>query len=160
MAAADERLGRPETAVRMLAAEDAFARTIGIALVIPHWQRDFETTLDACHESLEGAEFDVAWTAGHEMPIEQAVSYALTEDETRLIVEVRPPGPDALARLTSRERQVAALVAQGLSDQQIAEQIVVSRRTAENHVHHVLLKLGFHTRADLIDWVPRLGLKS
>jgi DNA-binding CsgD family transcriptional regulator len=159
VAAAAERLDRAATAVRILAAEDAFARTIGIALVIPHWQRDFESTLDACHESLEPSDFDAAWTAGRTMPIEQAIGHALSDDSAVLNVEVMPPGREALVRLTARERQVAALIAGGLTDQQIADALVISRRTAENHVYHVLLKLGFHSRSDLVDWAPRMGLR-
>ena len=143
IAAAHEQLERPGSAVRLLAAENAFASTIGIALVIPHWQRDFSSTLDACREALTSREFDAAWTAGRGASIDQAIEYALTGDESAFEAHPESPGPGALTRLTPREREVAVLVARGLSDRDIADTLVVSRRTAENHVHHVLLKLGF-----------------
>ncbi len=55
--------------------------------------------------------------------------------------------------LTARERQVAELVARGLSNRGIAESLVISERTAQNHVQHVLTKLGFSTRAQIAAWV-------
>jgi len=55
--------------------------------------------------------------------------------------------------LTARERQVAELVAKGLSNRGIADALVISERTAQNHVQHVLTKLGFSTRAQIAAWV-------
>lgn len=57
--------------------------------------------------------------------------------------------PDGDPRLTGREREVAALVAQGLTNAQIARALVLSERTVENHVAHVLHKLGLSTRTAL-----------
>jgi DNA-binding NarL/FixJ family response regulator len=54
--------------------------------------------------------------------------------------------------LTEREHEVAALVAQGLSDKQIAARLVVSPRTAQSHVRHILNKLGFDSRAQIAAW--------
>lgn len=55
--------------------------------------------------------------------------------------------------LSSRERQVAELVAQGLSNKEIGTQLFVSDRTAENHVRSILDKLGFDSRAQVAAWV-------
>ncbi|MGI5170103.1 LuxR C-terminal-related transcriptional regulator [Spirillospora sp. CA-253888] len=63
--------------------------------------------------------------------------------------------PDAPARrspLTKREEQVARLVAQGLSNRQIAEKLVISKRTADSHIEHILTKLGFMSRAQIAAW--------
>lgn len=54
--------------------------------------------------------------------------------------------------LTPRESEVAALLAQGLSDSAIAEQLVISRRTAEHHVSSILAKVGVGSRRDLAEW--------
>ncbi|MFJ7997189.1 LuxR C-terminal-related transcriptional regulator [Streptomyces sp. NPDC096310] len=59
------------------------------------------------------------------------------------------PGPAPLTSLTSREREVAALAASLLSNQEIADRLVVSVRTVENHLHRVYGKLGVTARADL-----------
>ncbi|MFF4625083.1 response regulator transcription factor [Nonomuraea jabiensis] len=54
--------------------------------------------------------------------------------------------------LTAREEQVAALVAEGFSNRQIARRLRLSERTAENHVAHILTKLGFESRARIAAW--------
>jgi DNA-binding CsgD family transcriptional regulator len=60
--------------------------------------------------------------------------------------------------LTERERQVAALIAQGGSNREIAKVLVVSERTVETHVGNVLAKLGFDSRAQIAAWATRNGL--
>jgi DNA-binding NarL/FixJ family response regulator len=60
--------------------------------------------------------------------------------------------------LTRREREVAALVAQKLTDRKIAEQLVITEGTAGVHVSHILNKLGFHTRAEIANWAVQHGI--
>ncbi|RIK40742.1 MAG: hypothetical protein DCC55_14180 [Chloroflexi bacterium] len=62
--------------------------------------------------------------------------------------------------LTEREREVAALIAQGKSNREIADSLVVSERTVESHVGNILLKLGFASRAQVAAWVVEVGLIS
>jgi DNA-binding CsgD family transcriptional regulator len=62
--------------------------------------------------------------------------------------------------LSAREREVAALVAQGMSNREIATSLVVSERTAEAHVSNILGKLGFTTRAQIAVWAVEKGLTS
>ena len=66
-------------------------------------------------------------------------------------VKLAPPCADPV-RLTAREREVAALVAQGLSNRDIAARLVISARTAEAHVEHIMLKLGLNARAQIAAW--------
>jgi DNA-binding NarL/FixJ family response regulator len=56
-------------------------------------------------------------------------------------------------RLTRREQEVAGLVAAGLSNKDIASRLVISQRTAEGHIEHILTKLGFNSRAQIAAWV-------
>jgi DNA-binding CsgD family transcriptional regulator len=63
--------------------------------------------------------------------------------------------PDAL---TGREREVAVLLAQGHSNRQIGEQLVVSERTAETHVRNILAKLNFTSRTQIALWAVETGL--
>ncbi len=75
----------------------------------------------------------------------------------------KPPLPREAARhafggLTAREREVAALVAQGKTSREIADLLVVSERTAEGHVSTILGKLGFTSRAQIAAWVVERGL--
>jgi DNA-binding CsgD family transcriptional regulator len=59
------------------------------------------------------------------------------------------PGPSLLSRLTTREREIALLVAEGLSNREIAERLFVTVRTAEYHVHNALTKTGLRSRVSL-----------
>ena len=55
--------------------------------------------------------------------------------------------------LTPREREVAVLVAQGLTNRQIAARLYLSERTAQNHVQHILTKLDLPNRGQIAVWV-------
>jgi DNA-binding NarL/FixJ family response regulator len=81
----------------------------------------------------------------------------LAPSVTRLLVQefarrpTRSGGqPDALSELTERERDVLALVAQGLSNMEIADRLVISAATAKTHVSRILVKLGLRDRAQLV----------
>jgi predicted ATPase/DNA-binding NarL/FixJ family response regulator len=58
--------------------------------------------------------------------------------------------------LTRREAETAELVAQGLSNREIAATLVISQRTAEAHVEHILVKLGFSSRTQIATWMTEL----
>ncbi|MEV7011010.1 response regulator transcription factor [Streptosporangium sp. NPDC051022] len=66
----------------------------------------------------------------------------------------RPDGP----RLTERETEVLRLVAKGLSYRQIAERLVLSHRTVQNHVQNTLNKLQLHNRVELVRYAIEQGL--
>jgi len=92
--------------------------------------------------------FQTAFARGTEFDLDQAVAYALGEK----------PAPATSAGtagtpLTRREQQVADLVAQGLSNKDIAARLVIAQRTAEGHVEHILAKLGYTKRTQLTAWV-------
>ena len=60
--------------------------------------------------------------------------------------------------LTRREREVAAVVVRGLSNQEIADELVVSVKTVEAHVTRILSKLGFSSRSQIAAWAVAKGL--
>lgn len=71
----------------------------------------------------------------------------------------RPAGPSAgPARLTEREADVLRLVVDGLTARQVATRLVLSPRTVENHIQHVLRKLGLNNRAALVRYAIENGL--
>jgi DNA-binding CsgD family transcriptional regulator len=76
------------------------------------------------------------------------VTYALAEQRPAVVRQ-----PAGWAPLTRREREIAGYVAQGLTNQEIATRLVISKRTADSHVHHMLTKLGFTNRAQIAAWV-------
>ncbi|HEX5295903.1 MAG TPA: AAA family ATPase [Streptosporangiaceae bacterium] len=63
----------------------------------------------------------------------------------------------AAGPLTRREDEIAALIARGLTNRQIAAALHISERTAENHVQHILTKLGLHTRTQIATWALAEG---
>ena len=78
---------------------------------------------------------------------------------------VRSVSPDRAAKqtfggLTTREREVAALIAEGKINREIAEALVVSERTVESHVSNIMFKLGLHSRRQIRDWAVEKGLIS
>jgi len=64
----------------------------------------------------------------------------------------------AFGGLTERERQVLTLIADGLSNQQVADKLVISVKTVERHRANILAKLGLHSRTELVKYAIRKGL--
>jgi DNA-binding CsgD family transcriptional regulator len=75
--------------------------------------------------------------------------------ERRLGLGAEPSGPDAL---TPREREVTRLLAEGLTNSQLAERLYISPRTAAVHVSNILAKLGMTSRTEVAAWAVRSGL--
>lgn len=65
---------------------------------------------------------------------------------------------EELARLTRRQQEVAACIAEGLSNEQVAERLVVSVGTAANHVEHILRRLSLRSRTEVAVWAVERGL--
>ncbi|GAA1533450.1 ATP-binding protein [Kribbella lupini] len=82
---------------------------------------------------------------------DHAITYALGRVASPQPAAVPDRGP-----LSAREYQVAELVAEGLSNKDIALRLVISRRTAESHVVHILDKLGFKSRSQIASWLTAL----
>jgi DNA-binding CsgD family transcriptional regulator len=95
--------------------------------------------------------FDEAVERGQRRSVQDGLAFALEES---LSPAKSPVGHDT-SPLTRREREVASLVAQGMSNKEIAAQLVISQRTAEAHVEHILTKLGFNSRTQVVAMFAR-----
>jgi DNA-binding NarL/FixJ family response regulator len=117
------------------------------------YEEQDQGTARQAREELGDEAYEGAFQDGWKLSLDEAVAYAFeTEPEP---VDPRPdPGP--APPLTPREWQVAQLVAEGLSNRQIAGRLAVSQRTAESHVENILAKLGFASRSQIAAWVARL----
>jgi predicted ATPase/DNA-binding CsgD family transcriptional regulator len=116
---------------------------------------NYEGHLSRGRSQLGEEGFVVAWAGGKAMSLGQAIEYALSDEEESptLFPEQQPPPDERTERLTRREREVALLVARGLTNRQIASELSVSRSTANNHVARILHKLGLRSRAQIAAWV-------
>lgn len=77
--------------------------------------------------------------------------------------EPRPAMTDLHApygRLTTRELEIAVLVAEGHTNREIADRLVLSERTIDNHLQHVMDKLGVHRRSQVSAWIAERRLLS
>ncbi|MBQ0985073.1 response regulator transcription factor [Streptomyces sp. F63] len=102
----------------------------------------------------------VARTAAGDPVFTPGLAGLVLGEYRRLASEPEPPSgaaPDA-PRLTDRETEVLRLVAKGLSYKQIAERLVISHRTVQNHVQNTLGKLQLHNRVELVRYAIERGL--
>lgn len=146
--------GLPDAGERLLAA----AVGIGGQRIVSTWaatRMEYEHYLSLVRARLTESEFRAEQMAGHTFTLEQAVEYAQHLPlETGASETVR----QTLGALTSREREVAALIALGKSNGEIADELVVSKRTIEKHIAHIIMKLGVTNRAQIVRWAIETGL--
>ena len=91
------------------------------------------------------------------MSLEQAIAYA---QNLPLKPEPTPTSGEKLDALTEREREVATLIAQGRTNAEIADELVLSKRTVEKHISNLLSKLGMTNRAQIVRWTIEHGLTN
>ncbi|MGH8240684.1 MAG: response regulator transcription factor, partial [Steroidobacteraceae bacterium] len=138
----------------LLGAAGALSQSVGSSVVVvPTLLTYHDECVRQARRALGVPVFDEEVRHGEAMTFENAVAYALDE-EHRTVSRRRA---DTATGLTKRERQVAGLVAQGLTNKAIAAELVISQRTAQGHVEHVLAKLGFTSRAQIAAWVVEPG---
>lgn len=145
--------GEFERGWELAAAADSVWRNMGTSLSAfgPHITRTTESSVAACREAL-GLPEERTPALREILSVTEAFAVALgTKPVPRKRVSRTDDNP-----LTGREMEVAELVAQGLTNRQIAERFVLSRRTVDGHVERILAKLGFSSRAQVASWVEAL----
>ena len=147
--------GEGVRAARLFGAAERLREDIAAPLP-PVDRAGYERSIVTARAQLDGAAWEAAWKEGRAMAPEEAVEHALSEQEpdpsTPLVPEDVTPG-EATGDLTRREREIALLVARGLTNHQISKELVISERTAGNHIAKILKKLGLRSRAQIASWV-------
>jgi len=142
----------PVWAARLWGAAEALREAIGTPLP-PVERADYEAAIIAARTSLGENAFTTAWAQGRTMTPEQALA-AQGPAEMPLPTPTGPPStppakttPTYPAGLTTREVKVLRLLAQGLTDAQIAEQLVISPRTVNNHLTSIYSRIQVSSRS-------------
>jgi DNA-binding CsgD family transcriptional regulator/tetratricopeptide (TPR) repeat protein len=148
--------GQPTRAARLWGASEAVREIAGLHLTaLARSGTNYPAHLKAARSQLGEATFDGAWAEGRAMPQEEAIEYALSEEATVSMPERVPTNA-----LTRREREVAILVARGLTNSQIAKELSISERTVHGHMRKVLKKLELRSRTQVSAWVTERRLDA
>jgi non-specific serine/threonine protein kinase len=112
----------------------------------------------AAREALGDVRFDDCFDSGRALGVDGGIAYALRESASP--VRTAPGTEDSEELLTERESEIADLIAEGLTNREIAARLMISVRTAEAHAQHILTKLGFRSRVQVASWVASRSQES
>ena len=146
--------GQPAAGARLLAAAAAISGQPSAS----KWRAtrmEFEWYLSLARNNLTEADFRKEQAVGCALSLEQAVEYA---PQLQVHSVPKPEAKDRPGDLTVREREVAVLIAQGKTNREIAQELVISTRTAEKHVANIQSKLGLTNRTQIVLWTIENGL--
>ena len=148
----DIAAGDAARGVTLLAACAPPAGPIG-TVHVPELRVEAPAFLARARAALGDAAYAAAWARGRRLTLQEAADLALAETTPR--PAARRPAPGALS---PRETQVAALVARGLTNREIAAALLVTEHTAMRHVEHILGKLGLRSRTQVAAWAVAHGV--
>jgi ATP/maltotriose-dependent transcriptional regulator MalT len=145
--------GQLERAARLFGAAEAM-RAANPAPIWPAERFEIDRHTLELRARLPAPIWNQLWREGQSFSTERAIEYALADDQH--VMAQQPPS--RLDRLTEREREVAALIAQGATNRAIAEALVISDRTVERHVANMFAKLDFGSRTQIAAFAVEEGL--
>ena len=157
-----KQTGHLERAVRLCASAEGILAAHGDrTLPAPATER----AIAAVRAELGDTAFATAWHEGYALNLQDAIDYALNEPDFSTPIEPADPAVSSLRAaklkfggLTAREREVAALVAQGQSNREIAQTLIISENTVATHIGKILSKLEFESRTQIVGWAIEKGL--
>jgi len=153
LALIDSRMAEHRRATTVLGIAEALWESIPARMIAPLRAAHDGVERDARNE-LDGAAFEAVFVAGKTLPRADAVDYALdiaprAPTERAKVVDA----PSPTGALSRREREVAALVADGSTNAQVAGSLFISERTVESHLASIFNKLGVDNRMQLARWM-------
>ncbi|MFC9550314.1 LuxR C-terminal-related transcriptional regulator [Rhodococcus sp. NPDC056960] len=156
LAWAEAASGSRERAAVLLGAASSMWDSFGMQLYgSRHWVQRREEYESRARLALGDAAYSRSHHRGATMSKSQIIAYALNEDGIERATVRSAPGAD----LSPRERDIATFVAEGLSNKEIADRMVLSVRTVEGHVAHMLGKLGIRRRQQVLNALSDAGAR-
>jgi predicted ATPase/DNA-binding CsgD family transcriptional regulator len=145
-------LGQHKRAAHMLGAAEVLWDSTGssLATLFSDLVGDHDKSVAAARAALGEQAYAAAFRRGRQMPLDQVLDQA---EHTRRSTRSGQADAGGAGSLTSREKEIAGLLAKGLSNKAIAQSLVIAQRTAETHVGNVLVKLGLTSRSQVAAWV-------
>ena len=138
-------------AARLLGIAGGVWKAVGAVLSgYGHLVRYHDACEDDTRRALGSSALRSETERGAGMSAEDGLAYALEETPP---ADTGDRDLDVPSPLTPRETQIAQLVAQGASNRRIAADLVISQRTVEGHIEHIMNKLGFHSRVQIAGWL-------
>lgn len=141
--------GEPRRALRLAAAAAEVRGRIGVR-PDAEWQRRVDAAVARARSGLDAEAAESAQAAGQRLSGDRLVAYALRSAGA---LRARPGRGSDIGPLTEREIQVATLVAEGLTNAQVAVRLGLSPRTVEAHLDHIRDKLGVRSRTRIAVWL-------
>ena len=140
-----------ERAVVLHGASESVWTLLNAPLMGPAYKEIVESAAGTARSALGEERFDALARHGFAMPLPAALAVARGEAPAWPTAEPTP-GTE-VKPLTRREKEIAALVAGGMGNREIAERLYLSKRTVDSHVEHIFTKLGFSSRTQLAGWI-------
>ncbi|HEX5504922.1 MAG TPA: tetratricopeptide repeat protein [Thermomicrobiales bacterium] len=155
------RLGRHEPAAELFGAVDALVDETRAALG-PADRVGYDEHVAVARARIGAVALAAARARGRGLTLDQAISRGMAVYVPPGAADAPPPDPGRAAAnpLSRRERDVAALVARGLSNREIAAMLFITEGTANLHVKHILTKLGLDRRTQVAIWALGVGLAA
>lgn len=144
-----------DEAAKIFGHAQALRAPIG-SVIDPADQEEYDRLITGLRSSLGEKAFTALWGEGASMPLDQIVDLALSGSESA--TGAARAEKDKYGGLTRREREVAALIAKGKSNREIAESMTVGVKTIETYVTRILHKLNFDSRVQVATWAVEKGL--
>jgi non-specific serine/threonine protein kinase len=139
-----------ERALRLTAAVDRLSREFSLS-TWPLRVSQLKESSEGIRKKLGPRKSEAIWNEGQAMNHAEALEYGL--GETGQAAEPETEG----GPLSRREREVAAMVAAGMTNKQIAQRLFIAERTAEGHVERIRNKLGVRSRTEVATWAVAHG---
>jgi DNA-binding NarL/FixJ family response regulator len=123
---------------------------VGGNAVMEHFHQQ---AADAAADALGADCYGTLMRAAARHPLEEVVALAVGDASDLTPPSVKSADGGRAGSLTAREREIAGLVAEGLMNREIAERLVISKRTVDAHVEHIRAKLGASSRVQIANWL-------